>query len=87
MYRGMRCVGCGVAFARGERVCGGGDGFVHQARSCKQAAAKALQEAARLQRAEVAITTQRESGWPLAEVAADEAGAVNRSGDFDPRRI
>ena len=41
-YRGTRCCGCGGGFAVGERVGGGGGGFVHRRMSCWQAAEQAL---------------------------------------------
>ena len=45
-YRGTRCCGCGGSFFVGERVGGGGGGFVHRRQSCRQAAEQALDAAA-----------------------------------------
>ena len=41
-YRGMRCAGCGVCFIRGERMQGGGAGFVHRRERCAEAARQEL---------------------------------------------
>ena len=68
-YRGTRCAGCGEAFARGERVRGGGAGLVHDSWRCVASARQAVR--GRGDRARESAASE------LPTVTADEARAAS----------